>query len=585
MRRTRIRTTTTSPGGRVRRSEQVVELPWGPAGIGRGVDNPIQLKDIRAREEEALLVFRDNDVIVEALGGGSITTHGVETDRALLSDGTPVGIGPYVLTMLPGESDVDLVLGLDLETAGTEELLAKLVPAGKSRLGDTLVSKRKLSWLFFTICLLVALVLPIGAYWVAKGHEGDRKSLPRLATLDNVWETGELSDSHKFLADNCEACHPVAFQPTRDEDCTSCHATTGHHFEPARFSIMDAAESGCVGCHAEHQGPTGSVPTQQSLCSDCHATLAATEPATTLIDVSDFGNAHPEFRPSVMTDPATGKVTRATLGAPDFPAEQSDLKFPHNLHIGPETKKTVTDFVTRLDQYEGRNVLECSDCHQPEPGGAYMAKVNMRDHCADCHRLEFDSDAPGRVLPHGLPNEVIAVINDYYIAKALQRIEEVPQAAERQSTRRRAGQTTTAEVRRDTLAEARRQVDQMLAGTFGGRLCGVCHVTSSPEQSASGEWEVAPVFVTEVWEPKARFHHGSHDTMECAECHAAETSKTSADVLLPDIASCRTCHLGEDAGAAIPSSCGMCHIYHDDRLSPLAGETAAHSGTGSGSGG
>ena len=328
-----------------------------------------------------------------------------------------------------------------------------------------------------------------------------------------------------------------------------------------------------MNCHGEHQGDDGSVPRQQSLCSDCHATLAADEPATTLLDASDFGTDHPEFRPSVVTDPATGAVTRVALGADDFPAERSNLKFPHNIHIGPETKKTVKDFVVRLEQYGGREALACDDCHLPEPGGAYMAKVNMRDHCADCHRLEFDNEAPGRVLPHGLPDEVIAVINDYYIAKALQRIEEQPE--QRQSTRRRAGQTTSAEVRRNTLAAARRQVDQVLDGIFGARLCGICHVTYAPEQSASGEWEVAPVRVTEVWEPKSQFHHGSHDTMECADCHGAESSKTSADVLLPPIESCRTCHLGEHADAAIPSTCGMCHIYHDDDLTPLRASTTA----------
>ena len=44
------------------------------------------------------------------------------------------------------------------------------------------------------------------------------------------------------------------------------------------------------------------MPVQQSLCSDCHATLAEREPATVLLDVSDFGSDHPQFRPSVMTD-------------------------------------------------------------------------------------------------------------------------------------------------------------------------------------------------------------------------------------------------------------------------------------------
>ena len=577
MRRCRIRHTIYNPSGRVRRSDEVVELPYGAIGIGRGADNVIQLKDIRARETEAFLSFRDDDIVVETQGEAPLKVHGVETDRALLSDGAPVEIGPYTLKMLPPEPDVDVTLGLEVTTIGSEELLGRLIPAGKMTLDKTLFSKRRISWAFFLVCLVVALVLPVGAYLVAKGHQGDRNSMPRLASLDNVWITGELSASHKFLADNCEACHPVAFQPTADEDCTACHASTGHHFTPADYTIADAAESGCVGCHAEQQGADGVVPRQQALCADCHATLAADEPKTTLLDAADFGTFHPEFRPSVVVDPAAGTIERATLGAPDFPQERSNLKFPHNLHIGPDTKRTVTDFVARLEQYEGRNELVCADCHLPEPGGYTMAKVNMQDHCADCHRLEFDSEAPGRVLPHGQPDEVIAVINDYYIAKALTRIEDQPE--QRQSTRRRAGgETTSAEVRRNTLAAARRQVDQVLDGIFGARLCGVCHVTTAPEQTASGEWEVAPIEVAKVWEPKARFHHGSHETMACSDCHDATASKASSDVLMPKIEICRDCHLGEQAASSIPSPCVMCHIYHDDDLAPL-GKPAQTAGT------
>ncbi|OZA92268.1 MAG: hypothetical protein B7X57_08595, partial [Erythrobacter sp. 34-65-8] len=40
-------------------------------------------------------------------------------------------------------------------------------------------------------------------------------------------------------------------------------------------------------------------------------------------------------------------------------------------------------------------------------------------------------------------------------------------------------------------------------------------------------------------------------------------SKTSNDLLLPEVAVCRECHLGEDARKAeVPSSCAMCHSYH-----------------------
>jgi len=43
---------------------------------------------------------------------------------------------------------------------------------------------------------------------------------------------------------------------------------------------------------------------------------------------------------------------------------------------------------------------------------------------------------------------------------------------------------------------------------------------------------------------------------------------SSSDVLLPDLASCRTCHGGEASAKAVPSSCAMCHDYHMDSGSP-----------------
>src|SRR3546814_14755784 len=59
------------------------------------------------------------------------------------------------------------------------------------------------------------------------------------------------------------------------------------------------------------------------------------------------------------------------------------------------------------------------------------------------------------------------------------------------------------------------------------------------------------------------FNHAAHAQEKCSSCHKAETSKASADLLLPALATCRECHLGEDAvKAEVPSGCAMCHSYH-----------------------
>ena len=44
---------------------------------------------------------------------------------------------------------------------------------------------------------------------------------------------------------------------------------------------------------------------------------------------------------------------------------------------------------------------------------------------------------------------------------------------------------------------------------------------------------------------------------------------TSTDVLMPPIETCRACHQGEHARAAVPSTCIMCHVYHREDLEPM----------------
>jgi len=195
----------------------------------------------------------------------------------------------------------------------------------------------------------------------------------------------------------------------------------------------------------------------------------------------------------------------------------------------------------------------------------------MQDHCAACHRLEF---ARGRVLPHGKPAQIIALINDYYLAEALRG----EPAAEEQSTplRQRPGgadagaaPTAVAPPSQDPVAAAKANAAKKLDDVFGRSLCGVCHKITRPEASANGQWEVQPVKVAARWMPKAQFDHAAHSTTPCTDCHKATSSKTSADVLMPKIETCRACHGGEGAATALPSTCIMCHVYHRDHLPPM----------------
>ena len=107
----------------------------------------------------------------------------------------------------------------------------------------------------------------------------------------------------------------------------------------------------------------------------------------------------------------------------------------------------------------------------------------------------------------------------------------------------------------------------MLAQAMGrDGLCGECHVAAG----GRGSLEVMPVTQQSRYFLHGWFDHEDHKQEQCTSCHAAETSDSAADLLLPGIAQCRDCHQGESATQAeVPSGCAMCHSYHP-RSEPAA---------------
>jgi hypothetical protein len=127
--------------------------------------------------------------------------------------------------------------------------------------------------------------------------------------------------------------------------------------------------------------------------------------------------------------------------------------------------------------------------------------------------------------------------------------------------------------RPDAVAEAEQEAARKLDVVFNRSVCADCHEITPPAESARGVWEVQPVKVAALWMPKAFFDHAAHSTTPCTDCHRATESSASGDVLMPAIADCRTCHRGELAATALPSTCIMCHVYHRDDLAPMLPRT------------
>jgi hypothetical protein len=92
--------------------------------------------------------------------------------------------------------------------------------------------------------------------------------------------------------------------------------------------------------------------------------------------------------------------------------------------------------------------------------------------------------------------------------------------------------------------------------------CAQCHDVS-PAQI--GEPKITAPIIPDRWYVHAKFNHAVHAAIRtCEECHTqARTSEKTADILLPDRASCLECHSPAPKGGVV-STCTTCHDYHNE---------------------
>jgi predicted CXXCH cytochrome family protein len=217
----------------------------------------------------------------------------------------------------------------------------------------------------------------------------------------------------------------------------------------------------------------------------------------------------------------------------------------------------------------GKRVLECRACHQPEAGGARMQPISMERHCTECHRLDFDPADPERQVPHGDAQAALTMLVEYYSAQYLKGYPDPLAVAVPNAELRRPGPRLTQEEREATLRRAHEKAMSVARDLFERRACTTCHTVERAMDARGGlAWKIAPVRLTAVWMPNARFDHARHGTAltRCETCHDAEHSRVASDVLMPGIAVCRTCHAGAEPPAIhqqlIASSCMSCHAFH-----------------------
>ena len=568
---------TTRASGKVVKRDETVNAE--SLRFGRSADCEAFLDDNRVKLHHATLHLREKGLFVEAEGRQGISVNGSSSMSASVRDGDVIGIGPYDVVVHRNDAgDADLRLEIQLVRPAPEGE-ADVKARSKLSLRDSALSKRGLSWVAFLAAAVFCLALPLFAYY--GGHlgkpvenlNGVRGMEAKADRPDRFWNTGDLSAPHKFLSDQCNSCHLEAFEMSPDSACASCHESVQHHMDPVKFPNSEIASAMCQSCHKEHNGGAAPIFRDQSLCGDCHENLHEKVPNTDLLNASDFGKDHGDFRPAVVVDEA-GTIARVPFDQLASTKEMSNLKFPHDKHLSDKGVRGP----------EKVEFLGCQDCHTSEPGGQGLRPISQPDHCQRCHTMAFDAQQPDRALHHGDVADILHVLDEFYADMALRKgfkegaVEPVlpPQV----NTRRRAGapampviearQIARAPVDSDKALEwAKKKSSAARESVFGKQVCGACHEVLRPEESATGDWDIKPVKLVDRWLHKGIFDHSRHESLNCGSCHQAKTSKEATDILLPGIANCRDCHGGGEDELKVPSTCVDCHDLHIESLPPL----------------
>jgi predicted CXXCH cytochrome family protein len=496
--------------------------------VGRHASSEIYLPDPRVTLAQGMLVWRDGLVYIEGESGIATATKSTtrKAVRSLrLHYGEPIEIGPYRLESIAPPPGFDGAVSVEF----VQEL--KVAPGLASRtsrltLASLGLTKRWAAWGLAIAALLVLFVLPASRVF----HLPLSGVANTAGVSDRMWNPGEVMLAHQPIEKKCDACHEIAFHRVRDAACLECHSKIGQHVAADLHPVALFEGARCATCHREHKGLKATHRDDDAFCVSCHRDLRAKVRDTEVKNATDFAKDHPAFR-----------AVRA---------EASGLVFPHDKHLDPKGVKSPA---------KGTVKLECASCHKPDASRRSFEPVSMAKRCQECHSLQFEPAVTKREVPHGKPEEAVAVIEDFYANLALQGTRDSFQKAfgvPGEGLLRRVGSPSTPQ-RESALALAKGKARLVATDLFEKRACKQCHDVKG--------FEIAPVKISPLRMPHARFDHKAHASSKCVDCHDVARAKRISEVALPKIDKCRECHAGaKPVEAKLTSNCLLCHGFHDE---------------------
>jgi len=534
--------------------------------VGHGSDQSIQLRDPAvAQRHLELRPSADGRFRFRTVGGSVLVFDSVSRASGTLKHGDRLELGEQAIAVVKPEAGFDAVL--EVMTVEQEHQVG---PATHHRvnLTQTGLSVRPAAWFLLAVVFILFLGLPLAGYfWSGIGSE--LRQNPLLPS-DHVWSSGPLANVHHTpeIGNDCQSCHLQLFERTPDRGCLDCHAEVTGHVTQENVSVPGLDAMRCATCHQEHYEPSELVRDDSGLCTDCHR-----EPELRAVVVGDHrlpnavsgfsAAAHPGFRLATLRQqPENGEWhIERSLQSTAVIAESSNLKFPHELHLDPD----------KVESLRTGQPLDCGSCHLLAADKEHFEAVTMEGACQDCHALSFDDDFPRKQLPHGDVEAVLVALEEHYIRKHAD-----PQlrAEDGGRGRRRPGIAESAERCEGSALECgRQQALEEAINQFSRSGCVTCHEVSSDSlRPFINRWNVSEVKLTDDWYPYARFDHEVHlvrsqnqldNKAACDSCHAAQTSDSSEDILIPGIENCLQCHgQNKQQETRVTLNCRGCHDFH-----------------------
>jgi predicted CXXCH cytochrome family protein len=536
------------------------EISANELSIGSAANQNIQLLGRRVAAQQAV-IRKAGSRLELACKTGKVTVNARKVVSTRLSVGDVINIAGHELKIVnaPGGFDVAIELRPNQDISASE-----FEGAFRTDLLQTWMSKRLTAWVTVLLVVLVGLLTPLIA---VKMHRAD-KPAPTVLPSDAFWSSGPLSAAHRqATGERCDSCHQQLFQRVPDQACLKCHQTIHDHVTPEHLALTQLEPAPrCATCHREHNEPESYlVNSGDSLCVDCHAHSRERFAKLDVEPVTGFSKQHhPEFKAHLLKPKATRDgdsivfdwITEIkTIGAA---SEQSNLKFSHTQHLDPD----------RVLRRSDSKQLNCADCHKLEQDSEHFEPIAMETRCASCHELTFDPGAPDRQLPHGKPREAILILQDYFTRKFSD-----PRGSQPVRERRRlpghedeVEQTCSGAPFDCAMRSARVEIENQ----FSRRGCIGCHVVVDTHSEVLLErFQVYPIKLARDYLPAGHFDHRSHQIQgkltgddACLSCHKAKQSKESSDLMLPVMAKCEECHGDKPAVDRVQVQCVSCHAYH-----------------------